>query len=464
MAPAAPKAVPSSPVIPPSGPTTTSRSPDSGRLRRPRLAAAPGSSTIAHAAFPISSATWPTEASGVTSGIQARRDCFAASRAVSRHLASERSPRAPCHTGTQRAAAHGTMRSTPTSVISSTASSPRSPFGMAWTTVIAGSGYGTCRLACTVSSRPPVPPRDGPATTHSATRPAPSATSARSPGRSLRTAACRPSAPDRTTMSDSSAARSARNTGGCTVLSRGCLASGASRQAGSAAVERVAQPGEEPLGARREPARGRFLAAQLGQVPQQLLLLGVQLAGRLDGDVDDEIAAPVAVEVLDALAVQRDDLAGLGTGADVDIGGTVEALHRQGGSQRGGHHRDRHRAVQVVALPLEDGVRALDDLEEQVARRTAARADLALAGQLDVRAVLDAGRDPHLDRPPGPHPAVAVALRAGPDQHGAVPAAAGADPGHHDLADKGTGHLADFAATAADVAGLRVRARRRALT
>ena len=38
MAPAAAKAAPSSPVIPPSGPTTTSRSPDSGRLRRPRLA------------------------------------------------------------------------------------------------------------------------------------------------------------------------------------------------------------------------------------------------------------------------------------------------------------------------------------------------------------------------------------------------------------------------------------------
>ena len=104
----------------------------------------------------------------MTSGIQARRDCLAASRAVSRHLASERSPRAPCHTGMQRAAAHGTIRSTPTSVISSTASSPRSPLGMAWTTVIAGSGRGTSRRACTVSPRPP---SAGPATTHSATSP-----------------------------------------------------------------------------------------------------------------------------------------------------------------------------------------------------------------------------------------------------------------------------------------------------
>ena len=120
--------------------------------------------------------------------------------------------------------------------------------------------------------------------------------------------------------------------------------------------------------------------------------------------------------------------------------------------------------MQVVTLTLEDRVRALHDLEEQVAGRPSARADLALAGQLDVRAVLDTGRDPYLDRPPGPHPAVAVALRAGPDQHGAVPAAAGADPGHHDLADERAGDLAHLAAAAADVTGLRVGAWRGALT
>src|SRR5437667_9984217 len=135
--------------------------------------------------------------------------------------------------------------------------------------------------------------------------------------------------------------------------------------------------------------------------------------------MDDEVAAAVAVQVLDALAVERDDLTGLGAGPDVDVGGAVQALHRQRGAQRGRDHRDRHRAVQVVTLPLEDGVRALHDLEEQVAGRAAAGADLALAGQLDMRAVLDTGRDPYLDRPPGPHPAVAVALRAGPDQNGA---------------------------------------------
>jgi hypothetical protein len=58
--------------------------------------------------------------------------------------------------------------------------------------------------------------------------------------------------------------------------------------------------------------------------------------------------------------------------------------------------------VQVVALPLEDGVRTLDDLQEQVAGRAAARADFALAGQLDVRAVLDTGRIRRSQGRPGP--------------------------------------------------------------
>src|SRR6516225_4650413 len=252
-----------------------------------------------------------------------------------------------------------------------------------------------------------------------------------------------------------SSARSAKKTGGCGTIGP----SGA-----SASVERVAQPREEPLLARREPAGWRFLAAELGQVAQQLFLLGVELDGRLDRHVDDQVAAPVAVQVLDPLTVEGDHLPGLGPGTDVDVGGSVQALDRQRGAQRRGHHRDGHRAVQVVALPFEDRVRALHDLQEQVTGRAAARADLARAGQLDVGAVLDASRDPHLDGPPGPHPAVAVALRAGTDQHGAVSAATRADPGHHYLADERAGDLAHLAAAAADVTGLRVGARRGALT
>ena len=108
-----------------------------------------------------------------------------------------------------------------------------------------------------------------------------------------------------------------------------------------------------------------------------------------------------------ALAVQRDRLAGLGARADVQVGRAVQGLHLQGRPERRGHHRDRHRAVQVVTLALEDRVRPLHDLEEQVPGGPAARTGLALPGQLDVRPVLDPGRDAHLDGAAGPDPAVA---------------------------------------------------------
>ena len=50
------------------------------------------------------------------------------------------------------------------------------------------------------------------------------------------------------------------------------------------------------------------------------------------------------------------------------------------------------RAVQVVAAPLEDRVRALEDLDVQVTGGAVAGADLALAGELDAGAGVDARR------------------------------------------------------------------------
>src|SRR5690606_26134092 len=153
--------------------------------------------------------------------------------------------------------------------------------------------------------------------------------------------------------------------------------------------------------------------------------LGVEAGGGLDVDVDEQVAPAALVEVRHAAPVQRDDLAGLGAGPDVDLLGAVERVDHEGGAEGGRGHRDVHGAVEVVAAPLEDRVRALDDLQEQVAGRAAAGADLALAGELDVRAVLDTGRDPHLDHAAGAHPAVAGALLTGGPDDGAVAAALG---------------------------------------
>src|SRR5580704_17461746 len=109
-------------------------------------------------------------------------------------------------------------------------------------------------------------------------------------------------------------------------------------------------------------------------------------------------------------------------------------------------------------------MRLLDDLQEQVAWRTAARPGLAFAGQLDVRAVLDAGWDPDLDRASRPDPAVGVAFGARLADDSAESAASRAWPGGHHLPDERPGDLAHLTAPVTHVAGHWVGAGRGALT
>src|SRR5690349_18163259 len=66
---------------------------------------------------------------------------------------------------------------------------------------------------------------------------------------------------------------------------------------GSAAVERVLQPGEESLLTGLELTRGPLLAAQLGELAQHPLHLRVELGRRGDLDVHDEVAAAAAAQV-----------------------------------------------------------------------------------------------------------------------------------------------------------------------
>ncbi len=136
-------------------------------------------------------------AASATSGNRTRRDCLPASRAVARHLASAFAPRSPFHWVMQREADHGTIASTPTSVMVSTASSPRSPLGSACTTVSRGVSTGSSAISPsrTISRSLPSVPSTSPA----AQRPAPSVRTTSSPARSRFTeTACRPSGPSST--------------------------------------------------------------------------------------------------------------------------------------------------------------------------------------------------------------------------------------------------------------------------
>jgi len=108
---------------------------------------------------------------------------FAASLAVERQRCNGFSSR---HTATERAAAQGTISSTPASVIAWTASSPRSPLAMPCATTSRGSsGPRYRRSTMDNSSRP----RPAASTTARAVPPAPSPSSSSSPTRSLATSA-----------------------------------------------------------------------------------------------------------------------------------------------------------------------------------------------------------------------------------------------------------------------------------
>ena len=115
-------------------------------------------------------------------------------------------------------------------------------------------------------------------------------------------------------------------------------------------------------------------------------------------------------------------------------------------------------AAQVGAVAGEDRVRRDVDLDVQVTGRTAAGADLALVGELDAGAGVDAGRDLDRDRAARAHPAVAGALAARVGDDLAVAAAGVARPQRADLAEERALHVLHLAAAVAGLAGDRARA------
>src|SRR5687767_1022056 len=294
-APAARKATTSPSVSPPSGPTTTATVPLRGTCNSARGRRACSCSTTASSASPSRPQTWRVVIGPVTSGTRGRRDCLLAARAADRHLATPFSTRSSRQRVTQRDAAHGTIRSTPSSVARSTARGPRSPLGNAWTSTNSGSGTAISNRDTTATRRPSAPALT---TSPSATVPCPSPIRTRSPGESRSTStACRPSAPSTSSSSDS--ARSATRNIGAPPSS----GTAASEVVISAPVERVADPGEQPA-LRLAVGVGLVLTAQRRQLAQQLLLLWIEAGGRGDLDVDDEVAPPRAAQPRGAVGAQ----------------------------------------------------------------------------------------------------------------------------------------------------------------
>ena len=93
------------------------------------------------------------------------------------------------------------------------------------------------------------------------------------------------------------------------------------------------------------------------------------------------------------------------------------------------------------------------DLDVEVAGRAAAGADLALAGQLDARALVDAGRDGDGERAAGADPSVSPALVARVGDDGAEAVAGGAGTRRADVAEQRALHVLHVAVPMAGAAG-----------
>src|SRR5829696_6049836 len=167
---------------------------------------------------------------------------------------------------------------------------------------------------------------------------------------------------------------------------------------GLSAIARSASPREQPL-ARVAVDDGRELV-------HDLRLLLRQRARHVDQQAVAHVAAATAAELRRALAAQALHGAVLRARRNADALGRCERGHLDRGAADRLGDRDRHLHLEVVAPALED--RGLGDARDrvEVARGTAARPRLALAGQPHAAAVADARGDVHaialdLARAPG---------------------------------------------------------------
>src|SRR5690606_21696199 len=156
------------------------------------------------------------------------------------------------------------------------------------------------------------------------------------------------------------------------------------------------------------------LAGERGlELVQQLALRGGQVDRGFHHHLAVQVARGAAAHRLHALVAQAEDPAGLGLGGDADLGFAAEGRHAHRVPERRLRVAERHFAVQVVAVSLEEVVRTHAPLDIHIARRGAGGAGLAFAGKADVVTAGDAARHLHRQHSLLSHADIAAAGRTG---------------------------------------------------
>src|SRR5690606_36175947 len=142
-----------------------------------------------------------------------------------------------------------------------------------------------------------------------------------------------------------------------------------------------------------EAAGGRagFFGFEAGEFLEQFALLAAQVLRGFDVELDVEIANILTAQHRHALALEANALARLGAGRHLQLGpGIVERGNLELAAQRSRGHGDRHTRVKVCTVALEEAMRLDGNEDVEIARRTAAHTGLALIGQANTGAVLNA--------------------------------------------------------------------------
>src|SRR5262249_14740411 len=105
-----------------------------------------------------------------------------------------------------------------------------------------------------------------------------------------------------------------------------------------------------------------LLVLDLGELAEQFLLAGRQVAGRLDDAPRQLVAPATAADVGHAPAPEPEDVAALAAARDLRAVAAVERRHVDFGAQGRLGEADRHLAVQIIAPPLEERMFLHQDL------------------------------------------------------------------------------------------------------
>ena len=332
---------------------------------------------------------------GATGGSHDRIDCFTASRTIAAQRWRPFSAFGPSQRDTERAAAHGTIASTPSSVAACTASSSRSPFASACTSVmrVAGGSSTTMSSASSASSRGPVE-----ATTPCTRMPRPSPIAIRSPARTRDTVtACRASSPESRTTEPGATVGEVERLVEVEVAHRGI------RQPRKRSRRRAKRPCWKCVSS----GAGAFFEAANCCIRSRSFdesFVGVTTCTPILRS-----PRPAAAEPGDAAVLDGEDLAALQAGSQLHVDVAVERGDRRVRAEDRVGHRHLERAQQVVAVAAEDVVVADLDLEVEVAVRAAGGAGLARARHLQAHARVDAGGDVDRHGAARTHAALALA-------------------------------------------------------